>query len=166
MKTILLVGGLWIDAIAALGQAYAAPGMPVRVPGHQPIKLTGVSSLRVPAKPDETGPIPRFWLDADSAARKQGAAQLVKTIQRHAKLPRAALTGAAEGRIFVRIVLSATGEPAAVEIVGRSSSLASASAEAVGELDAETIRVAQLLRFVAKVGAIDSVVFPLVYWSQ
>ena len=166
MKTLLLVGGLWATSLAARGQVYAAPGMPVYLSGHEPVKLTGVGSRHVPAKPDETGPIPRFWLDTDSAVRKQGAIQLVKTIQRHAKLPQAALTGKAEGKIYVKIVLSPAGQPAAVKIVGRSTSLASADAEAVSELDAETIRVAQLLRFAPKEGTVDSVVFPLVYWSQ
>ena len=69
-----------------------------------------------------------------------------------------------KGQIVVRAILTADGVPTTPMVIGRSSTFEAVDKKVVDLLDAETIRVVQLLRFKPKAGRPDTLTLPMSYF--
>jgi hypothetical protein len=161
MKQALLTVGLCLAGMACRAQdsrdVYAAPGMPV----HLQHSLPPVAPRA--KKPFLTEAMPRFWLETDSVLQLKGMNQVLNAVRSRISFPRAAMIDGVNGQILVRAILSPEGVPMMPKVVRRSSTLEAVDKKVVDLLDAETIRVVQLLRFRPKVGKPDTLTIPMSY---
>lgn len=165
MVKLLMVSALCCLALCAEAQqkgsaVYAAPGMPVHLQHGLPAEA---ARLR---KPFLTEAMPRFWLETDSALQTKGLNQVLNAVRSRVSFPRAAMVDGVKGQILVRAVLSPDGVPMTPKVVRRSSTLEAVDKKIVDLLDAETIRVVQLLRFKPKAGTPDTLTVPMSYFFQ
>ena len=153
---------------AAWGQkgenVYAAPGMPVMLARRPPARVVAKTIPTAGLGPSD--PLPRFWKGMDSLARQQNYRQLWQALRQRLRYPQGALRSQIEGIIHVRILLNAAGEPLSINVLKTTFMPALADSKASDELEQEALRVAQLLRFQPKAGAIDTVVIPFSYRIQ
>ncbi|MDB5271214.1 MAG: hypothetical protein JWP58_4254 [Hymenobacter sp.] len=159
MKLLLFFCLSWSFAVQAQssGEMFAAPGMPVRLQHGVPTEVTRVK------KPFLTEAMPRFWLETDSVLQLKGANQVLNAVRSRINFPRGAMVDGVNGQITVRAILSPEGIPLTPRIIRRSSTLEAVDKKVVDLLDAETIRVVQLLRFKPKAGKADTLTIPMSY---
>ena len=160
MKTVLsaaLVFASWAAHAQGTGEIYAAPGMAVRIAKPAPVPQS---------KPKELVPpvaiLPRFWRSTDNAFRNTGSAQLLYFIQYNTKYPAAAKSIEFEGKIYVRTIIDASGEPSKIEVINRNKTVA-AQTDALNSLEVESMRVVRAMRFQPQAGVADTIVVPIVY---
>ncbi len=159
MKTVLstaLVFASWA-AYAQRGEVYAAPGMAVRLsnPASAPI-----------SKPKELAPpvaiLPRYWRSRENSVINAGNAQLFYFIQYNTKYPAVAKSIEFEGKIYIRTVIGASGEPAEIEVVNRYKAVAHQQ-DALNSLEIESMRIVRAMRFKPQTGIADTIVIPMIY---
>lgn len=140
------------------GAVYAAPGMQVKLQNGLPAEVSRVR------KPFLTVPMTRFWLETDSSLQVKGMNQVLNAVRSRVRFPKAAMIDGIKGQIVVRAILTAGGVPTTLMVVGRSSTFEAVDKKVVDLLDAETIRVVQLLRFKPKAGRPDTLTLPMTYF--
>lgn len=165
MKKQLLAGALWCVAQFAYAQSndgvvHAAPGMLVHLQHGLPTEAARVK------KPSLTDAMPRFWVETDLVLQRKGANQVLNAVRSRIRFPKAAMIDGVNGQILVRAILSSEGVPMLTKVVQRSSTLEAVDKEIVDLLDAETIRVVQLLRFKPKAGKADTLTIPMSFFFQ
>jgi outer membrane biosynthesis protein TonB len=165
MRKQLFTGVLGCLALCAQAQrkveaVYAAPGMPVHLQRGLPKEVPRNK------KPFLTESMPRFWLETDSALQLKGMNQVLNAVLSRITFPKAAMIEGVKGQILVRAILSPEGVPMMPEVVRRSSTFEAVDKKVVDLLDAETIRVVQLLRFKPKPGTPDTLTVPMSYFFQ
>jgi TonB family protein len=155
----LLLGG----SGTAWGQkgenVYAAPGMPVVMGRRVPVVIPGANAL----PPWLSDPLPRFWKNTDSLARQQDFRKLRQALSQRLHYPRAALRSQLEGTVKVRMLLTPAGAPLSISILKTAFMPATADKKLSEEMEAEALRVAQLLRFQPVASAVDTLTFSVVY---
>ena len=142
------------------GAVYAAPGMQVKLQRGLPAEVIRVR------KPFLTDPLPRFWIGADSVLQLRGQQSVLQAVRSRLRFPKAAMMEGVRGSIYVRAFISPEGTPTSITVVGRSTALESVNKEALKALDAETIRVVELLRFVPKQGSVDTLTIPMGFFFE
>ena len=159
LTLLLTLLGCCVTVHAQRGEnLYAAPGMPVIIT-HK------VTVEAVPAaKPWLTQPLPRFWKNADSLRRQQGSAQLRQAIAQRLHYSKLALLSQLSGSVKVRLIIGPSGAPLVVNIVDSVFAVAVPDRKASEALQAEAMKIAQLLRFQPDTGRNDTVAIPFSYY--
>jgi len=138
--------------------------MPVMLARRPPARVAAQASPAI--KPWLSDPLPRIWKSLDSLTYRQNFNQARKALIQRVRYPEAALRSQVEGTIYVRVLVNPDGTPLSVSVLKTTFLPALADRNASGEMEAAALRAAQLLRFQPKVGAVDTVTFPVVYRIQ
>lgn len=117
-------------------------------------------------KPWLTQPLPRFWKNTDSLRRQQGSVQLRQAIAQRLRYPKLAMLSQLSGSVKVRLVVGPSGVPLVASIIESVFAFEAPDKRASEALQAEALRVAQLLRFQSIASRNDTLTIPFSYYFE